>query len=176
MCLFLASKGQVHLVSSALSRFQLFSANFAPIRGHALVPHPTPYYVNATTFAFFIFCGRAPHPCHITTSDITTSTRHTDIYILGSTCTRVQSAGPRIVQVCASPINRHYSEHRHYCENADTGSVEKIIGLYSQSGAFFPIVFKVTTNEKHVFLGNTAIFNFATAKTRGIDAEREKEK
>ena len=36
--LFLAWKGQVHLVLSTLSSFQLFLANFEPIRGHTSVP------------------------------------------------------------------------------------------------------------------------------------------
>ena len=39
--LFLAWKGQVHLVLSTFSSFQLFLANFEPFRGHTLVPlHP----------------------------------------------------------------------------------------------------------------------------------------
>lgn len=45
---------------------------------------------------------------------------------------------------------------------------------YVQSGIFFPAAFKVKTNEKRVFLGVTT--TFVTAKTRGIDAECEKEK
>ena len=44
--LFLAWKDQVHLVLSTLSSFQLFLANFEPIRGHTLVPRHVSYDVS----------------------------------------------------------------------------------------------------------------------------------
>ena len=63
---------------STLSSFQLFLANFEPIRGHTLVPY-TPY-TNVTIFSTFLcLCGE--HSTLATSPHHQTTTRYSDIHI-----------------------------------------------------------------------------------------------
>ena len=52
--------------------------------------------------------------------------------------------------------------------------MNSVVFMYGQSGAIFPIAFKVITNEKTQVFCDTNIF--VTAKTKGVNAEREIEK
>ena len=53
-------------------------------------------------------------------------------------------------------------------------TVLSLLSYVRQSGAIFPIAFKVITNEKTQVFCDTNIF--VTAKTKGVNAEREIEK
>ena len=83
---------------------------------------------------------------------------------------RQQARSPQYVSRCA----QSRSIVRVAINKIWKGAVSARLRTYGQSCAIFPIAFKVIANEKTRLFCDTTIF--VTAKTRGIDAERENEK